>query len=94
MKITVSGIIFRFIFFTACTQKEVQQKPNFIVIFCDDMGYGDLGCYGSELNPTPETDRMAEEGICSTSFIVTSGVCTPSRSRLMTGSLMAGIYHP
>jgi len=61
------------------------RPPNFIIIFCDDLGYGDLGCFGSEKHRTPNIDRMAEEGIRFTSFYVTSGVCTPSRSSLMTG---------
>jgi arylsulfatase A-like enzyme len=60
-------------------------NPNFIIIFCDDMGYGDLGCFGSTKHRTPNIDRMAEEGRRFTSFYVTSGVCTPSRSSLMTG---------
>jgi len=60
-------------------------KPNFIIIFCDDLGYGDLGCFGSEKHRTPNLDRMAAEGMRFTSFYVTSGVCTPSRSSLMTG---------
>lgn len=59
--------------------------PNFIIIFCDDLGYGDIGCFGSEKNRTPNLDRMADEGTRFTSFYVTSGVCTPSRSSLMTG---------
>ena len=59
--------------------------PNFIIIFCDDLGYGDIGCFGSKKNRTPNIDRMAAEGMCFTSFYVTSGVCTPSRSSLMTG---------
>ncbi len=59
--------------------------PNFIVIFCDDLGYGDVGCFGSRRNRTPNIDRMATEGMRFTSFYVTSGVCTPSRSSLMTG---------
>jgi len=61
------------------------EKPNFIVIFCDDMGYGDVGCFGSTKHRTPNLDRMAAEGTRFTSFYVTSGVCTPSRSSLMTG---------
>lgn len=69
-----------------CETPQLSEKPNFVIIYCDDMGYGDLGCFGSELNLTPEIDRVAEEGICFTSFYVTSGVCTPSRSSLMTGS--------
>ena len=60
-------------------------KPNFIVIFVDDMGYADVGCFGSKKNRTPKIDRMAAEGMRFTSFYVTSGVCTPSRSSLMTG---------
>ena len=59
--------------------------PNFIVIFCDDLGYGDIGCFGSKKHRTPNIDRMAAEGMRFTSFYVTSGVCTPSRSSLMTG---------
>ena len=59
--------------------------PNFILIYIDDMGYGDVGCFGSTANRTPAIDRMAKEGMRFTSFYVTSGVCTPSRSSLMTG---------
>jgi len=62
-----------------------REKPNFIIIFCDDLGYGDIGCFGSEKNRTPNIDRMAQEGMRFTSFYVTSGVCSPSRSSLMTG---------
>lgn len=59
--------------------------PNFIVIFCDDLGYGDLGCYGSTGNRTPEIDRFAREGMRFTDFYSSSPVCTPSRASLMTG---------
>ena len=59
--------------------------PNFIVIFCDDLGYGDVGCFGAQVHRTPNIDQMATEGIRLTSFYSTSGVCTPSRSSLMTG---------
>ncbi len=62
-----------------------EQPPNFIVIFCDDLGYGDTGCYGSEKNRTPKIDRMASEGMRFTSFYSSSPVCTPSRASLMTG---------
>jgi len=60
-------------------------KPNFIVIFCDDLGYGDIGCFGATKHHTPNLDRMAAEGRRFTSFYVSSGVCTPSRASLMTG---------
>lgn len=61
------------------------EKPNFIVIFCDDLGYGDLATYGHPIHKTPNLDQMAQEGIKFTNFYVSSGVCTPSRSSLMTG---------
>lgn len=66
----------------ACT---TTPKPNFILIYADDLGYSDIGCFGSEKNRTPVLDQMAAEGIRLTSFYSTSGVCTPSRSSLMTG---------
>jgi len=67
----------------ACNFRDAQ--PNFILIYADDLGYSDIGCFGSELNRTPALDKMADEGIRLTSFYSTSGVCTPSRSSLMTG---------
>lgn len=66
-------------------EKSFTKKLNFIVILCDDMGYSDIGCFGSVKNRTPNIDRMAQEGMCFTSFYVTSGVCSPSRASLMTG---------
>lgn len=59
--------------------------PNIIVMMMDNLGYGDLGCYGSCRHRTPHTDRLADEGLRLTSFYSTSGVCTPSRASLMTG---------
>lgn len=61
------------------------KHTNFVVIFCDNLGYGDLGCYGHPVHRTPHVDQMAREGALFTDFYVTSGVCTPSRSSLMTG---------
>ncbi len=60
-------------------------KPNIVFIFIDDMGYGDIGPFGSTVNKTPELDRMAAEGMRLTDFYVSSTACTPSRSALMTG---------
>ena len=59
--------------------------PNYVLIFCDDLGYGDLGCYGSTKNRTPRIDAMAKEGMRFTSFLSSSPVCTPSRASLLTG---------
>lgn len=62
-----------------------ERPPNFVVILCDNLGYGDIGCFGSKLHRTPHIDRLATEGTRLTSFYSTSGVCTPSRASLMTG---------
>ena len=59
--------------------------PNFVIILTDNMGYGDLACYGSKANLTPQIDKMALEGMRFTSFYSSSGVSTPSRASLMTG---------
>ena len=59
-------------------------KPNFVVILIDDMGYGDIGPFGSKMNRTPHLDRMAREGMRLTSFYA-APVCTPSRAQMMTG---------
>ncbi|OVE75308.1 N-acetylgalactosamine-6-sulfatase [bacterium E08(2017)] len=61
-----------------------EQKPNFILIFVDDLGYGDIGCFGNEIIRTPNIDRMAEEGLMLTDFYV-QPTCGPSRTALMTG---------
>ncbi|MCL3780878.1 arylsulfatase [Prolixibacteraceae bacterium JC049] len=67
------------------TQTNSKKQPNIIVIFTDDMGYGDLSCYGHPNIKTPNIDQMAEEGIRFTSFYAASSVCTPSRAALLTG---------
>ncbi len=63
-----------------------KSKPlNYVVIFVDDLGYGDIGPFGSKLNRTPNLDRMAAEGRKFTNFYVAAAVCTPSRAALLTG---------
>ena len=73
-------------FGAGCTDHIAPNPPNFVVIFMDDMGYGDIGPFGSTLNDTPQLDRMAAEGMKLTSFYSASPVCTPSRAALLTGS--------
>lgn len=63
------------------------EKPNVVIIFCDDLGYGDLGCYGHPTIKTPNLDRMAREGQKWTNFYCAAPICTPSRAALMTGRL-------
>lgn len=62
-------------------------KPNFIIIFADDLGYGDLSCTGHPTIHTPNLDRMAAEGMMLTQFYAAASLCTPSRAGLMTGRL-------
>ena len=64
---------------------EAQNQPNIILIVADDQGYHDLGAYGSEEVYTPHLDQLASEGVRLTNFYVTSSICTPSRSGLLTG---------
>ena len=61
------------------------KEPNFVIIFTDDQGYGDLSCFGGNHVSTPRIDQMAAEGSKLTSFYVAAPVCTPSRAALMTG---------
>ena len=62
-----------------------QQKPNIVIIYADDVGLGDLSCYGSVLIKTPNIDGIAENGIMFTNAYSSSAMCTPSRFSLLTG---------
>lgn len=76
-----------FVLSSCATVKKTQDvKPNFVIIFTDDQGYGDLSSFGGKHVYTPNIDKMAAEGAKLTSFYVAAPLCTPSRAALMTGS--------
>jgi uncharacterized sulfatase len=76
-----------FLFFSfACL---AAQRPNFVFVLIDDMGYGDLSCYGEKRIQTPHIDALAKEGIRFTQFYVDSPICSPSRTALTTGQFPA-----
>jgi arylsulfatase A-like enzyme len=70
---------------TVAQQNQNSQRPNIILIVADDLGYGDLGCYGQQKIETPNIDRMARAGMKFTQFYAGTAVCAPSRAALMTG---------
>jgi arylsulfatase A len=75
-------------------KEKENSRPNIVILFADDLGYGDLGCYGHPTISTPHLDQMAREGMKFTQFYVGSSICTPSRGALLTGRLpvRTGIY--
>jgi len=82
-------------------KKTEQQEtlPNIVFVYCDDLGYGDLGCFGNSVNRTPNIDRLASEGMKFTEFYSASPVCSPSRAALMTGRIpqrmgINGVFFP
>src|SRR4051812_9937735 len=66
-----------------------EARPNVILIVADDLGYGDLGCFGAEAIATPRLDAMAREGVRLTDFSSAAPFCSPSRASLLTGRLPA-----
>jgi arylsulfatase A-like enzyme len=82
--ITAVGIAIT-VFFLSCFEEDSARNPNIILILADDLGYGDLSCYGQNKFKTPNIDRLAAEGIKFTQHYAGSTVCAPSRCTLMTG---------
>ncbi len=75
------------ILLTAYHAHAAPAQPNIVIIYADDLGYGDLGCYGHPTIRTPHLDRLAAEGMRFTQFYSAAEVCTPSRTALLTGRL-------
>ena len=86
----ISFLISFLFIFTSFAQKI--EKPNFIYILADDLGYGDLGCYGQKVITTPRLDKMAEQGLKFTQHYSGSTVCGPSRSCLLMGQHTGNIF--
>ncbi|MFN5537600.1 MAG: sulfatase [Planctomyces sp.] len=87
MSRVLRGVLLLFLYSGVCGQCVVRatDRPNFVIIYADDLGYGDLSCYGHPSIRTPNLDRMAAEGMRFTEFYSAAEVCTPSRAALMTG---------
>lgn len=69
-------------------------RPNVLILLCDDLGYGDLGCYGHPLIRTPNLDKLARQGVLFTQCYSAAPVCSPARAGLLTGRCptRAGVY--
>ena len=65
------------------------EKTNFVVLLADDLGQGDIGCFGNTSIPTPNIDRLCNEGIKFTHHLATAALCTPSRAAFLTGRYAA-----
>ncbi len=65
--------------------ESAKPRPNFVIVLCDDLGYGDLGCYGHPIIETPRLDRLAGEGLRLTDCYAAAPVCSPSRAGMLTG---------
>jgi len=79
-KILLTAIAFAFVLFSSA-----QPRPNIIFIFADDLGYGELGCYGQQKIETPNIDKLAKDGLRFTQFYSGSTVCAPARASFLTG---------
>ena len=87
--VSIKKILLSFVLFTSFViggfLYAVAEQPNIVLVFVDDLGYGDLGCYGNKKNKTPHLDRLAAEGQRWTSFYASGSTCVPSRTGLMSG---------
>jgi hypothetical protein len=79
-------LVSHLLFFGLTEIQAKESKPNVVVIFIDDQGYYDLGCYGATEVKTPRIDQMAKEGIRFTDYYAAAPICSPSRAGLLTGA--------
>ena len=83
-------ILFVLFLFQGC--KTDDQKPNFILFLVDDLGYSDVGCFGSDYYETPNIDQVAQQGMKFTGAYAGSSICSPTRASILTGKY-AGRLH-
>jgi arylsulfatase A-like enzyme len=81
----ITAIAFVLLFSISMKFASAADRPNIVIIYCDDLGYGDVGCYGAMAVKTPNIDRIANEGCRFTDGHCASATCTPSRYALLTG---------
>src|SRR5262249_50801770 len=82
---TISGALAAIVALAADGTVQAEPPPNFLFILCDDLGYGDIGCFGSRVIQTPNLDRLASEGLELTACYAGAPVCSPSRAASLTG---------
>ena len=82
----LAGLLCILVFLPAVAAAQARSQPNIVLIFTDDLGYGDIGSFGAKRIRTPNIDRLGREGMRFTNFYVSQPVCTPSRASLLTGS--------
>src|SRR4051794_29367418 len=92
MKQSFVGWLFLAIQLAAAASVSAADRPNVILIVIDDMGWADLGCYGSKLHKTPNIDRLAAHGMRFTQGYAACPVCSPTRAALMTGKWPARLH--
>ncbi len=95
MRSVLTSMVLLVVFMVCGAVDAAERPPNFVIIFADDLGYGDLSCYGAPLIKTKHLDQMAAEGLRFTSFYCASPICTPSRYGLLTGRypVRGGFHH-
>ena len=74
-----------FVFLTNTNGLKEEKQPNIVLLLADDLGIGDVGCFGNDTIKTPNIDRIAKEGVKLTHFLAAAAMCTPSRASLLTG---------
>jgi arylsulfatase A-like enzyme len=100
MKYKIAALFFSAVALLVSSAVLAAERPNIILILCDDLGYGDLACYGAPKIKTPALDKMAAEGMKFTDFHTGSPLCSPSRSAFLTGcyprriGLAKGVLRP